>query len=157
MTWELCCRGICKSLLWYEGQKWNYNITKFPSILNCDGKILSVMGPSLWHTYRKVSDIRRTLVGNKIVDHSDAVGASPVGAAPTTSSFTTWHLASMDWAKTTAIRDEKHLCLGIRASYIRDLTVFSMCALSKQWILRLSYSYKAIYQVNVLIKLLKTN
>ena len=39
--------------------------------------------------YRKVSNIRRTLVGNKIVDHSDVVGASPVGAAPTTSSFST--------------------------------------------------------------------
>ena len=26
-------------------------------------------------------------MGNKIVDHSDVVGASPVGAAPTTSSF----------------------------------------------------------------------
>ena len=34
--------------------------------------------------YRKVSNIRRTLVGNKIVDHS-----APVGAAPTTSSFST--------------------------------------------------------------------
>ena len=34
------------------------------------------------------SNIRRTL-GNKIVDHSDVVGASPVGAAPTTSSFST--------------------------------------------------------------------
>ena len=40
-------------------------------------------------TYRKVSNIRRTLVGNKIVDHSDVVGASPVGAAPTISSFST--------------------------------------------------------------------
>ena len=40
-------------------------------------------------TYRKTSNIRRTLVGNKIVDHSDVVGASPVGAAPTTSSFST--------------------------------------------------------------------
>ena len=40
-------------------------------------------------TYRQVSDIRRTLVGNDIVDHSDVVGASPVGAAPTTSSFST--------------------------------------------------------------------
>ena len=40
------------------------------------------------HT-RKTSNIRRTLVGNKIVDHSDVVGASPVGAAPTTSSFST--------------------------------------------------------------------
>ena len=36
--------------------------------------------------YRQVSNIRRTL-GKQIVDHSDIVGASPVGAAPTTSSF----------------------------------------------------------------------
>ena len=41
------------------------------------------------YTYRKTSNIRRTLVGNKIVDHSDVVGASPVGAAPTTSSLST--------------------------------------------------------------------
>ena len=39
--------------------------------------------------YRQTSNIRRTLVGNKIVDHSDVVGASPVVAAPTTSSFST--------------------------------------------------------------------
>ena len=39
--------------------------------------------------YCQVSNISRTLVGNKIVDHSDVVGASPVGAAPTTSSFST--------------------------------------------------------------------
>ena len=39
--------------------------------------------------YRQVSDIRLTLVGNTIVDHSDVVGASPVGAAPTTSSLST--------------------------------------------------------------------
>ena len=39
--------------------------------------------------YRKTSNIRRTLVGNKIVNNSDVVGASPVGAAPTTSSFST--------------------------------------------------------------------
>ena len=38
-------------------------------------------------SYRQVSNIRRTLVGNQIVDHSDVVGASPVGAASTTSSF----------------------------------------------------------------------
>ena len=42
-----------------------------------------------WWYYRKTSNISRTLVGNKIVDHSDVVGASPVGAAPTTSSFST--------------------------------------------------------------------
>ena len=40
-------------------------------------------------SYRQFSNIRRTLVGNKIVDHSDVVGASPVGAAPTTSSCST--------------------------------------------------------------------
>ena len=39
--------------------------------------------------YREVSDIRRILVSNTIIDHSDVVGASPVGAAPTTSSFST--------------------------------------------------------------------
>ena len=31
--------------------------------------------------------IWRGLLGNKIADHSDVVGASPVSAAPTTSSF----------------------------------------------------------------------
>ena len=40
-------------------------------------------------TYRKTSNISRTLVGNKIVDNSDVVGAPPVGATPTTSSFST--------------------------------------------------------------------
>ena len=35
-------------------------------------------------SYRQTSNIRRTLGGNKIVDHSDA------GAASTTSSFSTW-------------------------------------------------------------------
>ena len=39
--------------------------------------------------YRKTSNISRTLVGNNIIDHSDVVGASPVGAAPTTSSLST--------------------------------------------------------------------
>ena len=50
-------------------------------------------GGGVKFNYRKTSNIRRTLVGNKIVDHSDVVEASPVGAAPTTSSFSTWHLA----------------------------------------------------------------
>ena len=39
--------------------------------------------------YRQTSIIRRTSVGNEIADHSDVVGASPVGAAPITSSFAT--------------------------------------------------------------------
>ena len=40
-------------------------------------------------TYRQVSNISRTLVGNGIGYHSDVVGTSPVGAAPTTFSFST--------------------------------------------------------------------
>ena len=47
------------------------------------------MGPWKKWQYRQVSNISRTLVSNRIVDHSDVVGASPVGAAPTTSSFST--------------------------------------------------------------------
>ena len=37
--------------------------------------------------YHRASNIRCTLVDMKIADHSDVVGASTVGAAPTTSSF----------------------------------------------------------------------
>ena len=39
--------------------------------------------------YRETSNVSRTLVDNKIVDHSDVIGASPVGSAPTTSSLLT--------------------------------------------------------------------
>ena len=49
---------------------------------------LSLLTNQKWE-YRKTPNISRTLVGNKIVDNSDVVGASPVGAAPTTSSFST--------------------------------------------------------------------
>ena len=35
--------------------------------------------------YRETSNISRNLLGITIVDHSDVVGASPAGAAPTTS------------------------------------------------------------------------
>ena len=41
------------------------------------------------YIYSQTSNISRTFVGNKIVDHSDVVGASPVCVAPTTSSFST--------------------------------------------------------------------
>ena len=37
--------------------------------------------------YCQTSVISHTLVHNKIVDHLDVVGASPVGTAPTTFSF----------------------------------------------------------------------
>ena len=53
--------------------------------------ILSWSNPnkSSLNAYSQTSNIKGTLVGNKIVDHSDVVGASPVGIAPTTSSFST--------------------------------------------------------------------
>ena len=50
-------------------------------------KILLISKLVAYYLYRQVSNISHTLAGNKIVDHSDVVGASPVGAAPTTSSF----------------------------------------------------------------------
>ena len=59
--------------------------------------------------YRKTSNISRTSVGDEIVDNSYVVGASHVGAAQNTSSFSTQHLASMDWVKTTARVYKKHL------------------------------------------------
>ena len=39
--------------------------------------------------YHQTCNISSTLVENKTVDHSDVVGATPVGAAPTTSLFST--------------------------------------------------------------------
>ena len=36
---------------------------------------------------RQIPNIRGTLLGNKIADHSDVAVASPVGGAPTASSF----------------------------------------------------------------------
>ena len=52
--------------------------------------------------------IKHTLACNKTVDHSD------VGAAPTTFSFSTKHLFSIDWVETTARRGENHWRFGIR-------------------------------------------
>ena len=57
-------------------------------------KISWVSFQNVWLTEKKQPtikplNIRRTTIGNTLVDHSDAVGAEPVGAAPTTSSFST--------------------------------------------------------------------
>ena len=97
-------------LCWQKPNKYSY-------IIHTDKQ------PSTYDTYRKTSNIRRVLVGNKIVDHSEVVGASPVGAAPTTSSFLTWHLASRDSAKKATRQYENLLSVGIWSSYIRDSTV----------------------------------
>ena len=47
------------------------------------GPLKIVLKYSKWYIQRT------TLAGYKIVDHSDVGGASPVGATPTTSSFST--------------------------------------------------------------------
>ena len=39
--------------------------------------------------YSQISNINRNITGETFVDHSEVVGASPVGAAPNTSSFST--------------------------------------------------------------------
>ena len=44
---------------------------------------------NLIKSYRQVSNVSHTLVGNNIVNHSDVVGTSFVGAAPTTASVST--------------------------------------------------------------------
>ena len=55
--------------------------------------------------YRQTTNIRRALVGNKLVDHSDVVGASLVQLH-----LHSRHLGcSINWSKTTARRGEKHL------------------------------------------------
>ena len=41
------------------------------------------------HIENTVKPLSRALVGNNIIDLSDVFGASPVGAAPTRSSFST--------------------------------------------------------------------
>ena len=51
---------------------------------------LSSPSELMYHmNYRETCNISRTRVDSKIVDNSDVVGASTVGAAPTTSSFST--------------------------------------------------------------------
>ena len=85
---------------------WDHRAHSFP-------REMLLVAREWFHDYRKTCNIRRTLLGKKIVDHSDVVGASPVGAAPTTSSFSTQYLASMDWTKKTTRRDNKLLKFGV--------------------------------------------
>ena len=69
---------------------------------------------------RQTSNINVTLVGNNDVDHSDVVGAPPVGAAPTTSSFT-W----FQWIGQRQLQDGTRniYVLGFGVTYIRCLIV----------------------------------
>ena len=61
------------------------------SVIYNSAKTIIEMGPKQkshphafeLETYLKTSDIRHSLVGNKVVDHLDVVRASPVRAAST--------------------------------------------------------------------------
>ena len=66
-----------------EGKKW-FNS---PLMAACKQRTHLLPSHVKMSIYRQVSNIRCTLTDNKIVDHSDIVRASPVGAAPTTSSL----------------------------------------------------------------------
>ena len=105
-----------------------------------------------WH-YHHTTNISRTLLGNEMVDHSDEIGASPVGAALTTSSFLAEHLAAMIWANTTARRDEKHLSFLIwcdwckkfegncyHLSYVSRMLASQFTGFWKQW----DYNYQIV-------------
>ena len=80
-----CCQGLGVT-------KWKFKLNSM--LVNKDSDWLAALLPAnqmpglkIFVYYRKTSNKSRTLLGNKIVDNSDVVGASPVGAAPTTSSF----------------------------------------------------------------------
>ena len=66
-------------------------LTRFEFKMRSDGYHIFHKGPELlqwqqpYQLFRQASNIRRTLAGNYIHGHSDEVGASPVGAAPTAS------------------------------------------------------------------------
>ena len=80
----------CVTGLWQKIQGWPVNsLHKWPVMWKMFPFDDIMQAAYFWDNYRQVSNISRTLVGNKIVDNSDAVGASPVGAAPTTSSLST--------------------------------------------------------------------
>ena len=89
--------------LYYHGDEFNERSLLWQMalmiIIQCGINVVNVVQVKHRQNYRKFSNIRRILLGNEIVDHSDVVGASPVVAAPTTSSFSTWHLASRDSPK----------------------------------------------------------
>ena len=98
--------------------------------------------------YRQTSNICRTLVGNKLVDHSGVVGASSVGAAPITSPFSTQHLGSVDWTKTTATRDEQLIRCGIWCfflHYMSFMIIYHICTIRSN---TSKYSHLILYIVD---------
>ena len=78
-------------------------------------------------SYCQTYTIRCTIVRNKIVDHSDVVGASHVSTAPTTSLFSTLYMDSMDWAKTSVRRHEKYFSFVIWSLDEYHVHIWQVC------------------------------
>ena len=93
-----------RDLLAFSWGQCHRNCSRYHSLQKC-------LKLHIWK-YHQTSNISHTLEVNTIVYHSDVAEVSPVGAAPTTSSFSTQHMASMNWEKTTARSDEKIQVLG---------------------------------------------
>ena len=80
--------------------------------------------------YRQTSNVSRTLEGNKIVDHSDVVGAAPVQL----------HLHSrlntlLQWIRQRQLQDPTRniQVLGFGAPCIRELTVYTLSQCYDSW------------------------
>ena len=91
------CNVQCEDCSWPKYLPWDPSfsencISDWYSYCMSNVECVICFGPLLaneeWK-YLQTSNIGHSLVWNKVVDHSDVVGASPVGAAPTTSSFST--------------------------------------------------------------------
>ena len=85
--------------------------------------------------YCKISNIRCTLVGNKIVDHSDVVEAAPTGlSALLQLHLHFWPNTWLQWIGQRQLQGEMRniYILGFCASYIRYLTVYLFYTI-KRW------------------------
>ena len=118
MPWEVICNWLL--------QCWWYIFQFHDSECTTSQFLHASLSFADWYINCQTCNISCTSIGNKIVHHSDVVGASPVGTSPTTSSFSTEHLASMDWAKAITRRDENHLNFGtLCALYWRFYSIFN--------------------------------
>ena len=128
MAWCRQAPSHYLSQCWHR-YMWPYDVTRpqwveeIPLFHYCDFMWLKITVKSC--------NISYTVVGNKIVDHSDVVGASPVDAAPM-SAMLQLHLHSqfntcLQWIGQWQLQDETRsiYSLGFSATYIRDLIVSS--------------------------------
>ena len=86
----LSCGCVCSNIVYSFIPAFYLPFVTTVTGFNLSYRIMPVISPTSvprTYTYCQASDISCTLVGNKIVDHSDVVGAPPVDAVPTTYSF----------------------------------------------------------------------